>query len=95
LSFETAADFEHVLRRSRQDNAGLECLLLLVQWAVEGQMEKKPEVDRTRPEPEEPKGRASRGTSPEKGTEAGWTPPRDESRDKEETNPHAPRRNTL
>jgi hypothetical protein len=57
-------------------------------------MKKKPDTNRKRPEPEEPEGRASRGTSPVKGTEAGWTPPRDESREKA-TNPHRPRRNTL
>jgi hypothetical protein len=46
------------------------------------------------PEPEEPGGRASRGTSPKKGTEAGWTPPREESREKD-VNPHHHRRSTL
>jgi hypothetical protein len=45
-------------------------------------------------EPEQPDGRASRGTSPNKGTEAGWTPPREESRDAN-GNPHRPRRHTM
>ncbi len=45
-------------------------------------------------EREEPDGRASRGTTPNKGTEAGWTPPREESRDNT-GNRHRPRRNSL
>jgi hypothetical protein len=55
--------------------------------------DREPE-SRRRIEPEEPDGRASRGTSPVKGTEAGWTPPRDESRDAT-GNAHRPRRRTL
>ena len=36
-------------------------------------------------EPEEPRGRASRGASPNKGDAAGWAPPREDS-------PHQSRR---
>ena len=45
-------------------------------------------------ERDQPEGRASRGTSGKGGIEAGWTPPREESREKD-VNPHAPRRNTM
>jgi hypothetical protein len=47
-------------------------------------------------EPEEPRGRATRGTTNRGSVEAGWTPPREESRENDaEMNPHRPRRTTM
>jgi hypothetical protein len=45
-------------------------------------------------EREQPEGRASRGTTTKESVEAAWTPPREESREKD-INPHRPRRHTL